>query len=188
MLEKFEWKTTKNLQVVVDPTMLLNVDYYKCLISNIGITITDKKVISTYILDKDKIADDIIYKISRCLGLHCVDIIDSKHWKEKDYIMPSIEEWLARIANSTFVITDSFHGTVFSIIFNTPFIVKVNRTRGRDRFETLLGYFDLQYRMVDDDKTALEIVEEKIEWSEVNAKLKDLRNRGCKFLYETLSK
>ena len=47
------------------------------------------------------------------------------------------------------VITDSFHGTVFSIIFNKPFLSFLNRNRGKGRFDSLKEVFNLGDRIVD---------------------------------------
>lgn len=53
--------------------------------------------------------------------------------------MPAVQDWLASFANAEFVLTDSFHGMVFSIIFGKPFLVIVNKERGAARFESLLN-------------------------------------------------
>ena len=46
------------------------------------------------------------------------------------------------------MITDSFHGTVFSIIFNKPFITFINRFRGKARFASLNQTFNLKDRII----------------------------------------
>ena len=51
--------------------------------------------------------------------------------------------------DAAFVITDSFHGTVFSIIFNKNFYVFGNMKRGNSRFDSLLDMFGLKDRMVE---------------------------------------
>ena len=58
------------------------------------------------------------------------------------------------IINSQCVITDSFHGTVFSIIFNKPFISFVNKNRGKGRFDSLKKVFSLYDRIIDPLKRA----------------------------------
>ena len=65
------------------------------------------------------------------------------------------------------VITDLFHGTVFSIVFNKPFWVIENSDRGCARFESLLRLFKLEDRMIapgqEVDWT------QEIDWDSVNA-------------------
>ena len=55
----------------------------------------------------------------------------------------SIEQWLRSFADAEYVITDSYHGLVFSIIFNKPFHLIRNKFRGNARFESLLMMFSL---------------------------------------------
>src|SRR5690606_1697067 len=66
-----------------------------------------------------------------------------------DYKMPSLEGWIRGFYDASFVITDSFHGTVFSIIFNKPFISLINPSRGASRFYSLLTALGLEGRLSD---------------------------------------
>ena len=47
------------------------------------------------------------------------------------------------------MITDSYHGSIFSIIFKKPFIAYLNKGRGNDRFFSLIKIFNLGQRIVD---------------------------------------
>ena len=60
----------------------------------------------------------------------------------------SVPEWLASFSNADFVVTDSFHGMVFSIIFEKDFVVIGNEGRGMDRFVSLLGLLELEDRLI----------------------------------------
>ena len=64
-------------------------------------------------------------------------------------IKPSVETWLRGFYDADFVITDSFHACVFSIIFKKQFVVVGNKDRGMSRFESLLKLFGLEDRLVD---------------------------------------
>ncbi len=55
----------------------------------------------------------------------------------ENYKLPDIREWLAGFINAEFVLTDSFHGMVFSIIFRKPFYAIVNEGRGGARFSSI---------------------------------------------------
>jgi exopolysaccharide biosynthesis predicted pyruvyltransferase EpsI len=50
--------------------------------------------------------------------------------------------------DAKYVVTDSFHGTIFSILFNKPFIAIANDTRGVTRFISLLKMFNLEERLI----------------------------------------
>ena len=60
----------------------------------------------------------------------------------------SVPEWLASFSNADFVVTDSFYGMVFSIIFEKNFIVIGNENRGLDRFVSLLCLLGLEDRLI----------------------------------------
>ena len=74
-----------------------------------------------------------------------------------EYCFPSVEQWLKAFRDAEMVITDSFHGTVFSIIYNKPFWVVLNDTRGVARFHSLLDKFGLANRIVENPN--------EIDWS-----------------------
>ena len=54
-------------------------------------------------------------------------------------IQPPIEQWLRAFKEAEFIVTDSFHAMVFSIIYNKPFLVYANTSRGAARFISLLS-------------------------------------------------
>ena len=62
----------------------------------------------------------------------------------------SVEDWLAAFRDCKYVITDSFHGCVFSLIFNKPFICVINKARGTSRFATLISKFNLSNNFIFD--------------------------------------
>ena len=66
----------------------------------------------------------------------------------EDRIQKPVELWLNGFREAKYVITDSFHACVFSMIFNKPFAVLPNNFRGLSRFETLLKTFGLDDRVV----------------------------------------
>ena len=60
-----------------------------------------------------------------------------------------MESFLYGMNNCQAIITDSFHGTVFSIIFNKPFIAFSNHGRGKARFDSLKELFSLNDRIIE---------------------------------------
>jgi len=92
-------------------------------------------------------------------------------------------------ANAQFVITDSFHGCVFSIIFHKPFIAIANQWRGLSRFTTLLGHFNLQSRLVFSYEEFLNRREQllnTIDYIPIGKRLEDLRDTSLRFLTDAL--
>lgn len=95
-----------------------------------------------------------------------------------------VESWIKGFADADFVITDSFHGTVFSIIFNKPFISLVNVKRGASRFESILGELGLSERLISGfDKNKVETLSQKnIDYHDVNRALITMRNTSKELL------
>lgn len=98
-------------------------------------------------------------------------------------LYPSVETWLSLIKNSYYVITDSFHGMVFSIIFERNFIVIVNKKRGVARFTSLLEKLGLEDRIVTNTEDVEIISKCPIDYSAVNKKINILKQNSLFFLY-----
>ena len=139
---------------VLDPTLLLNkMDYVHLFKSENEIKC--KGDMFCYVLDPSEEKKQII-KYIECKknykSYYC-----NIHKKESGFyghrfIKPSLTHWLRCFYDAKFVLVDSFHGCVFSIIFNKPFIVIANKERGVARFESLLATFGLQNRLIFDLK------------------------------------
>lgn len=96
---------------------------------------------------------------------------------------PSVESWLQSFRDAKFIVTDSFHGTVLSILFNKPFIAVGNSARGMARFESLLSQFGLTDRLVESpEEVSPKLVHSQIDWKAVNDKREALASAGRQFL------
>lgn len=140
---------------VLDPTLLLDKSDYEELIGSDRLK--DKNTgIYTYFLDKspDKISfTKLVEEISgesaySCQAKYGVEADMSS--KLDDYIMPDPRDWLAGFANAKYVLTDSFHGMVFAIVFNKPFFVINNKSRGAARFLSLLNLINKSDRILNE--------------------------------------
>ena len=83
------------------------------------------------------------------------------------------------------MVTDSFHGCVFSIIFNKPFVVVGNTIRGMARFRSLLSMFHLEGRLVMPGETE-HFPDSPIRWEDVNEVLEKEREKALSFLTQNL--
>lgn len=181
-IKNFGWKTQIPPQVVLDPTFLLPKESYEDIVSNKKSSVP-KKRICCYVLDDSSIVDDIIKKIEFSLNLPSFNIVDDK---KDNSPKPSIEDWLDNIKNSSFVMTDSFHGMVFSIIFNTPFAVFINRSRGADRFDSLLSLLGIEDRTCANVEDVEHVMSTPINWVKVNQKLSSLIEYSKMFLENSI--
>ncbi|QTV06632.1 polysaccharide pyruvyl transferase family protein [Faecalibacter bovis] len=184
---------SRNAQFVIDPTLLIDKQEYINLISSKTINI-NYKGIYTYVLDRNEEKNIIINKIENDLGLtsffcqpKCA-ITNPISKNIDDYKYPPMEEWLNGFYSADFVITDSFHGTVFSIIFNKPFIAIVNKERGASRFESLLSELGLLDRLIYNfsEKEIDNILSKSINFEEVNSKIQKLKLKSLELLLKEL--
>ncbi|NNH38940.1 polysaccharide pyruvyl transferase family protein [Acinetobacter terrae] len=177
---------------VLDPTLLLTKEYYLNLIKKSPQKDTG---IFTYILDSSQEKNNIVANISKKLGLNTFQNQPIKKFKtnffikkEDDYVYPKIEDWLAAFRDASFIITDSFHGTVFSIIFNKPFITVANRERGVARFSSLLKIFNLEHRLISSlDQLTNDLILSNIDFNEVNTILDHERENSLQLLYKQIN-
>ena len=88
--------------------------------------------------------------------------------------------------DAKYVITDSFHGTVFSIIFNKPFWVIGNKSRGNARFDSLLRTYKLEHRFIDNIKDVNIDFTSEIDWNSVNAIRKERKEFSIKLLTKAI--
>lgn len=105
---------------------------------------------------------------------------------ENSYFRP-IEHWLDLIDSARYMITDSFHGSVFSIIFNTDFICFGNKNRGNSRFDSLFGKLNLTHCLVSGGTTPSIVKQSENVWKDINSILTQWRERGEKYLKNNLN-
>ena len=156
---------------VLDPTLLLDSTHYAGLCKHIA---KREPFVFAYILDQSEEKVESIKSFATSKGLPYFIMSAGPEVSEGD----SIELWLSYFRDANYVITDSFHGTAFSIIFNRDFYVFGNKERGNSRFDSLLGCLELRDRIVNRQVTELPAVE----WDKVNAKRGSLRESSLKWL------
>ena len=95
-------------------------------------------------------------------------------------IKPTVEKWLRGFYDAEFVITDSFHACVFSILFKKQFVVVGNKERGLSRIESLLQCFGIENRIVEDSVQVMRLP--LIDYDKVYVKLEKYRKKSLEFL------
>ena len=102
----------------------------------------------------------------------------------------SVEQWINRIANASLVLTDSFHGTVFSLLYHRPFVIYVGLPNRVTRIKSLLSQLGLDNRILHNGATAedmCKIAETPIDWVKIDEKLSMLREDSISRLKDALS-
>lgn len=166
---------------VLDPTMLLDASHYAKLCNSIPL-VSEEPYLFAYVLDLSEEKRKVIELFARDKGLKVILLSAEKK------LSKSVEYWLASIRDAKYIMTDSFHGTVFSVLFKKDFISFVNIDRGADRFYSLLSMFNLQDRICTEYKTFnfAEIASQPIDWNYVDSVIEDMRIISRNFLVDNL--
>lgn len=151
--------TSPQAEVVLDPTLLLDKEDYIQLIQSADTKPSNGNMFC-YVLDKSDEIDKVISQISEERQLK------SFRWSLETE--GSVEQWLRSFMDAEFVVTDSYHGMLFSIIFNKPFKLLRNQNRGTARFDEI------------QDKLEISEYEEYIDWNKINTQLKHFKDSSLK--------
>lgn len=170
---------------VLDPTMLLTEKDYSALFRKHA---CNNNSIATYILNSSEWKESVIKKIQEMYHLDkVVSLYPHKHSRYHFY--SSISHWLSSIESSKYVIIDSFHGMVFSVLFHRQFVVIANPRRGLTRFTSFLKQLNLSNRMVtegEEVESVLEKLNKPINYKEVDSILTNLRKYSLELLLKSI--
>lgn len=177
--------TGREAEVLIDPTLLLSKKEWLTVSKNAPIK-TKKPFLLTYFLGE--IPSEYQQQIDLIAMKHNLEIINLADQKDKKTYETGPGEFIDYINKATIFCTDSFHGTVFSIILEKPFIVYERRGSVSmfSRINTLLDIFDLHSRKSGninlEENNAL-----NINYSNISEVLKYEKNKSMNFLVKALS-
>lgn len=168
---------------VLDPVFVCEHEEYEKVIQDAAPQESEKFIFS-YILDptpeKGKMLADLYKKYNTKLDV----VLDEPPWNYKmnreKFELPdqkgiefrknvTVQEWLWFFKNAEYIVTDSFHGACFSIIFKKKFLVIRNNKRGGLRFTSLLGRFGIMDRLVESEEAVVtsDKLQEPIDYGKV---------------------
>lgn len=136
-----------NAVQILDPVFWLQQSDWDILVKNA--TTNTSNFLAAYILDSSDKTTQFISDTQANLKLENSVIISNPRLLENRFL--SVENFLFYVKNCEFLITDSFHGMCFAIIFNKPFVCICNRQRGEARFTSLLKTLNLSQYCVDQE-------------------------------------
>jgi len=162
---------------VCDPTILHKADFYR----------------KEFDLKKSSTDYIFIYRLRENMPIFVNYKIITVDLQKKN-ILVSVRDWLSLIDKAEFVLTDSFHCVVFCLLFHKSFVIFRNSRDMKgmnmnERFTTILGKTNLEYRLLEGTETEeqiLEIVKRPIDWERVDVILEKWRNYSIKWLEEAL--
>ena len=161
-------------QWVLDPTMLLKMEDYLDLCKDVPIS--KEPFVFAYILDMTVEKRKMSELAAKEFGCG-VKYLSADKVKEGD----TIEKWLANFRDAKYVITDSYHGTVFSLIFQKQFYCFFNIMRGNARMDSLKEISGLKDRFV---SNSVNLAAEKIDFTIVEKKINRMKECSIQFLKE----
>ena len=187
-----------NATHIIEPVLIAPKKIWENLLEKSDLELEDDYIFS-YILDPSEGKRQLIKNFSEHIGVKSINALDGfsgsyNYNKEKlnlENTLPNIwaADWLKCFAKSKFVITDSFHGMCFALIFNKPFIVIANYGRGVERFESLLDLCNLNNRLIDINnlnEISYDVFLEKINYQNINSIIAEKANEGKKWLENNL--
>lgn len=177
-----EWFGYEGAVHVLDPVMLLGADVYSAL-GAVAVEHPCKGKIMTYFLDSSHEKECVVDYIAGITGKEVVRT-------SKEHIVPAVEQWLAGFCDADYVVTDSFHGCVLSILLHKKFVAVGNSLRGMARMSSLMAMFGLDGRLVQgiDPEDDGEYWLSEPDWDAVDAVLEEQRSKSFAFLEAALKK
>lgn len=177
--------TEKEVVKVLDPTLLLSKSDYEELRKESKFK--DKKYIYVHFIGKDEKVMEIADKVSTELNIPILHNYAKKIFdNELDYhYSESPEQIIDTVKNAEMIITNSFHLTVLSIIYNKKFIT-IPHAKRPERMKNLLGMLDLENHLIEDVRIMPELNDLKIDYKKVENLLSIEREKSIKFLKKAI--
>ena len=186
VINLFKDEFNQSVEQHVDPTMLLSKEDYK---KDLNLIEKADVELLTYILDPQADKEKFIDGFAKQHGLTRKKIGVKNKINRSTYKNffntkhDSIYEWLSSFMSAKFIIADSFHGVVFSILFNVPFIAIGNKSRGLSRFISILTKFNLMNRLITDyNEDHFKLFDNKIDFEKVNEILNSERVKSNNYI------
>ena len=145
LVEMLQSITDNNIELVLDPTLLVNPDIWNTLAVN---PLKNKKYVLVYAITMDDVIMKIARKLANCLNVEIVELTSGIVKNRGKFQTASPMQFLGAIKNADFVITTSFHATIFSILFKVPFyVIKLNSSEN-SRASSLLNMLGITDRIL----------------------------------------
>ena len=164
---------------VIDPSLLIEAqDYQKIIDDDNGAEVPSNDYLVYYTFWKFN-----PYAVNSKLPIYNL-------WKDENDETRSFGQWLNLIKNCKCVITASFHGVCFSILYNKPFIYIKKPNEDNDRVNSLFAKFDIDKNRIVSAEEDIDdsLINAKINYKKINLKLKEFRKFSYDWLYEALNK
>lgn len=184
--------TDKNVASVLDPTLLLEAADYNAILTEPPVEYTGEKYILLYFINHDDSAHQILSFTNKvchkynCRVIHSFTDLPEGVLKNEsgNFRFAGPEEFLGLVKNAEMIISNSFHGTIFSILYGKPFYSFIVRNMA-SRLYDLLDDLGLSGRIIEGYRPLREI-SATVDYAPVYSRLDGLREQSLAFLQEAL--
>lgn len=180
---------------VCDPVFLVDRECFEKLADEADIELPNEYLMC-FILDPTREKIELCERVKEKIGLgesiYFTDL-DGANDKAKQFenvkVFPSssIENFIKAYQGANYIVTDSFHGTCLSVIFEKSFISLANHGRGKGRFESLMRWLKLEDRLFFEFDSVMAHVSERINYDSVRRIIDDGRRQGLSWLKNNLT-
>lgn len=168
----------KDVQVLVDPTMLLTSEEWDKVEKKPEQLKTDKYILNYFLGEMSEKRKKEIERIAKENNCEIINILD----KNSPFYQTGPSEFLYLEKNAFLICTDSFHSSVFAILYNRPFVVfdrEDANVKMNSRLDTLLKKFKLENRWYEDKITEEQL---QVDYKESYMILEGERKKAKEFL------
>lgn len=181
----------KNMDVdgewVLDPVFLLSIDEWKKLMTNF---VKTEPYMLIYDFEGNEALKTFAKDYAKKHGLKLYAIVDTYPLKyvHRNFKKAGPQDFITLIYNCDAFVSNSFHGTAFSILFEKPvFVFNRHRHKVNSRMESLLHLFKLDASLIEDDASARSALDNVFDYHETNAILEREKTKSVNFLNKVLS-
>ena len=182
-------------QVVCDPTMLISVEVWRTVASS---TVKNEDYILCYFLGKNPIHRSFACKLRQVTGFKIVALVhldeyiaSDENYADETPFDVGPAEFLSLIRDAKYICTDSFHGTVFSILFEKIFFTfsrfsSKEKMSTNARIDTLLNSLNLGTRRFTGEEEPAELLKIPLDYTLLRERMKTIRRYSENFLLQKL--
>lgn len=176
----------KKVEYVLDPTLLLSPDEWQVLEEPVSMPAS---YVLCYILGTKACISDYAEKLGEQKGLPVYYMVTRPEYIRRTNALKDIcpEQFLWLLHHATYIVTDSFHGSMFGINFKKDFFSFAKRETtditgvDNDRILDFLRYFNIEDRFINDGESRIPT---KMDYSVIEARLSSMRSSSYEYLKE----
>lgn len=189
-----------NATQVLDSLFLFERDFYQDIADQSKMDLGGQYLLA-YVLDLDEAKRNLLLQLSKKTGLPVkLLLVDAFGCDTKSnlnlaadvftaILNPEVADFVRAFANASYVVTDSYHGMCFSLMFNRQFIPIMNKRRGYTRFQSMGKVAGIEDRLINHTHvgSALKIWDKKLDYDKINERIDAEREKSVAWLTKAVT-